>query len=137
MSGRTRLPHSSFRRSFAMLRTASLIGAPARLQRLFGGMSTSAGFFRTRRGLPPMKHSQARLRALAVIAASAGFILLLSYGIRTNNSPRMPHLASSADRVGVTLRAIDGGSNYFTTKSPRSRWLDGRMLLGSWLCLLY
>jgi hypothetical protein len=34
---------------------------------------------------------------------------------------------------GVTLRQIDGGSNYYAHISPKSAWMDQRILLGAWL----
>jgi len=34
---------------------------------------------------------------------------------------------------GVALQAIDGGPTYFATKSAKSAWLDGHILLGAWM----
>ena len=34
---------------------------------------------------------------------------------------------------GVTLRQIDGGAAYFASISPKSAWMDQRMLLGGWM----
>jgi len=35
--------------------------------------------------------------------------------------------------TGVTLRSIDGGTDYFSKINPRSAWMDQHILLGAWL----
>lgn len=42
-------------------------------------------------------------------------------------------LATVALPVGVTLRDIDGGPQYFASKDPRSAWMDSHILLGAWM----
>lgn len=42
-------------------------------------------------------------------------------------------LATATLPLGVTLRDIDGGPQYFTNKDPRSAWMDSHILLGAWI----
>src|SRR5579859_7913355 len=42
-------------------------------------------------------------------------------------------LATAMLPLGVTLRDIDGGPQYFANKDPRSAWMDSHIWLGAWL----
>jgi hypothetical protein len=69
------------------------------------------------------------LRAFNTIPPVALAVCLIVAGLLINTSS----YADARLPSGVTLRAIDGGPDYFADISQRSAWLDRHILLGAWL----
>jgi hypothetical protein len=62
---------------------------------------------------------------------SGGATVVANSGASGGSAIKFGH--GAALPAGVTLRPIDGGPNYFASKSSKSSWLDQHFLFGAWL----
>jgi hypothetical protein len=71
-----------------------------------------------------------RLWWLAALIASAALVVIIA----DSSSPRPRQLGPlAAARAQLRFKPIDGGPHYFADRSPKSAWMDTRILLGAWL----
>lgn len=75
-----------------------------------------------------LRECRARKRPL-----TARLLVALAMGVAATIGISLASCSGSDPSPGVTLRPIDGGTNYFANISPRSAWMDQHILLGAWL----
>ena len=75
-----------------------------------------------------LRECRARKRPL-----TARLLVALAMGVAATIGISLASCSGSDLSPGVTLRPIDGGTNYFANISPRSAWMDQHILLGAWL----